>query len=189
MSTTTSPRTSSTSRPRPFTGAVFIATSLDGYIARPDGDIDWLTSRAEGAGETGYDAFLAGIDHLVMGRGTYEKALSFDEWPYAGRPVAVLSSTLTDDADPRISVHGTVGDLVDHLVAAGARRVYVDGGRVVQSLLAAGLVHELTITTAPVLLGDGLPLFGRLPREVSLVHQVTTVLGAGFVQSTYEVVP
>jgi dihydrofolate reductase len=173
----------------PFTGAVFIATSLDGYIARPDGDIDWLTGRAEHAGETGYDTFIAGIDALVMGRGTYETALTFDAWPYEGRRVLVLSTRLEPGADPRVQVVRDVPAAVAALVAAGARRVYVDGGRVVQSFLAAGLVQELTLTTAPVLLGGGLPLFGPLDRDVSLEHRSTTVLGGGFVQSVYAALP
>jgi dihydrofolate reductase len=172
---------------RPFTGAVFIATSLDGFIARSDGGIEWLTSRAEGLGETGYDAFIAGIDHLVMGRGTYEKALTFDAWPYEGRPVLVLSSRADLSGDDRVQVVRDVPAAVRALVAAGARRVYVDGGRAVQSFLAAGLVHELTLTTAPVLLGGGLPLFGHLDADVSLEHRSTAVLGAGFVQSVYAV--
>jgi dihydrofolate reductase len=170
---------------RPFTGAVFIATSLDGYIARADGGIDWLTDRAEGAGETGYDAFWAGIDCMVMGRGTYEMALTFGGWPYAGRPVVVLSSRLPEGEDPRVRVVRDVPAAVDAAVASGARRVYVDGGRVITAFLAAGLVHELTITTAPVLLGGGLPLFGSLDRDVALEHRETTVLGGGFVQSVY----
>ncbi|WP_432487757.1 dihydrofolate reductase family protein [Kineococcus sp. SYSU DK018] len=174
--------------PAPFTGAVFIATSLDGFIARPDGDLRWLTERGEDIGETGYDEFIAGVDHLVVGRGTYEKTLSFDEWPYGGRQVLVLSSRLEAEADPRVQVVPDLDALVAALTDSGARRVYVDGGRTVTSMLAAGLVHELTITTAPVLLGEGLPLFGHLPRDVALEHRTTTVLGAGFVQSTYAVV-
>ena len=162
----------------PFTGAVFIATSLDGYIARPDGGIDWLTDRADAVGETGYDAFWAGIDCMVMGRGTYEKARSFDSWPYTGRPVLVLSSRLAD-GDDRVRVVGDVPGAVDAIVASGAGRVYVDGGRVVTAFLAAGLVQELTITTAPVLLGAGLPLFGAFDRDVPLEHRATTVLAGG----------
>ncbi|RJK97699.1 dihydrofolate reductase family protein [Vallicoccus soli] len=174
--------------PRPFTGCVFIATSLDGCIARPDGDIDWLTSRGRDAGETGYDAFIAGIDCLVMGRATYEKALTFDAWPYDGRTVLVLSRRAEAGADPRVQVVRDVPEAVDAIVARGARRVYVDGGGAVRSFLAAGLVQELTITTAPVLLGAGLPLFGPLEADVALEHRSTSVLGAGFVQSTYAVV-
>ncbi|GAB3602713.1 dihydrofolate reductase family protein [Kineococcus gypseus] len=173
----------------PFTGAVFIGTSLDGSIARPDGDIDWLTSRGERAGDTGYEEFAASVDHLVVGRATYEKVLTFGEWPFGDRPVLVLSATLAEDADPRVRVVRDVDALVAALTASGARRVHVDGGRTVSSMLAAGLVHELTITTAPVLLAEGLPLFAHLGRDVALEHRSTRVLGAGFVQSTYAVVP
>ncbi len=181
--------TATTTGGPPFAGAVFIATSLDGYIARPDGDIDWLTGRAEQAGEAGYDAFIAGIDALLMGRGTYEKALTFDAWPYDGRRVLVLSTRLEPGADPRVQVVRDVPAAVAAIAAAGARRVYVDGGRVVRSFLAAGLVQELTLTTAPVLLGAGLPLFGPLDHDVDLQHRSTTVLGAGFVQTVYAVRP
>lgn len=168
-----------------FTGAVFIATSLDGYIARPDGDIGWLTS-ADGLGDTGYETFMAGIDALVMGRATYEKVLTFDAWPYDGRRVFVLSTRLAA-TDPRIEVCASLPDLVAAIIANGAGRVYVDGGQVIQSFLRAGLVHEMTITRAPVLLGEGLPLFGHVVHDVPLRHRETRVLGAGFVQSTYEV--
>ncbi|NAZ87031.1 dihydrofolate reductase family protein [Kineococcus indalonis] len=186
--TTTATTTAATTTAASFTGAVFIATSLDGSIARPDGDLEWLTSRGEHAGDTGYDAFAASVDHLVVGRATYEKVLTFGEWPYAGKPVLVLSSTLVDGADPRVRVVPGLDALVAALTAAGARRVYVDGGRTITAMLAAGLVHELTITTAPVLLAEGLPLFGALGRDVALEHRSTRVLGAGLVQSTYAVV-
>lgn len=172
----------------PFTGAVFIATSLDGYIARPDGDIDWLTSRGEQAGETGYDAFIAGVDALVVGRGTYEKVRTFGAWPYPGLEVLLLSSRAEADADDRVTVVRDLGEAVAALDARAARRVHVDGGRVVQSFLAAGLVRELTVTTVPVLLGRGIPLFGALAADVDLHHESTVVLGAGLVQTTYTVV-
>ena len=187
----TTPSTSSTvpGGAAPFTGAVFIATSLDGFIARPDGDIDWLVRRGAEAGETGYEAFIDGIDALVMGRGTYEKALTFDSWPYPGRTVFLLSSRAEAGSDARVRVVRDVPEAVAAITACGARRVYVDGGRVVQSFLAAGLVQELTITTVPVLLGQGLRLFGHLDADVDLRLRASTVLGAGFVQSTYAVGP
>ncbi|WP_449061084.1 dihydrofolate reductase family protein [Planomonospora algeriensis] len=174
---------------QPFTVSVFIATSLDGFIARPDGDIDWLTSRGEQAGDMGYQEFITGIDTVVMGRATYEKALTFgaEQWPYDGRHVAVLSTRLDDGADPRITVHRDLGRLTRALAERGTKSVYADGGQVVQSFLRAGLVHELTITTAPVLLGSGLRLFGALDGDIALVHRSTTVPGAGFVQTTYAV--
>ncbi|MFJ7158246.1 dihydrofolate reductase family protein [Streptomyces sp. NPDC101118] len=176
-------------RERAFRGLVFIATSLDGFIARPDGDIEWLTGRGEQAGssaDVGYDAFFAGIDTLVMGRGTYEKVLTFGFWPYEGKRVAVLSGTLVTE-DPNVTVHRTLDALLDALAADGARNVYVDGGRVIQTFLREGLVDELCLTTVPVLLGEGLPLFGATGRDIDLVHRESRVLGAGFVQHTYAI--
>ncbi|WP_405062390.1 dihydrofolate reductase family protein [Kribbella sp. NBC_01505] len=170
-----------------FHAAVFIATSLDGYIARPDGSIDWLTERGEQAGDTGYDEFMASIDTVVMGRNTFEKVLTFDFWPYEGKHVEVLSSTLGADADERVIVHRTLDALVETLADRNARRIYADGGRVIQTFLRAGLLSELTITTAPVLIGTGIPLFGPLDQDITLVHNATRTLKAGFVQSDYTV--
>ncbi|MEW9550609.1 dihydrofolate reductase family protein [Nonomuraea sp. NPDC050783] len=172
----------------PFTSSVFIGTSLDGFIAREDGDLGWLTSRGEAAGtDLGYQEFIDGIDAIVMGRGTYETGLSFDPWPYEGRDVAVLSTTLRPGADPRVTVHHDLGALVDALAERGAKNVYVDGGRTIRTFLRAGLIDRITITTVPVLLGTGRPLFGPVGGDVPLVHVSTRVLGAGVVQSTYEV--
>ncbi|MEV8374241.1 dihydrofolate reductase family protein [Kribbella sp. NPDC056861] len=170
-----------------FHAAVFIATSLDGFIARPDGAIDWLTERGEQAGDTGYDEFMAAIDTVVLGRNTYEKVLTFDFWPYEGKQVEVLSSTLPADADERVIVHRTLDDLVQTLEDRGAKRVYADGGRVVQTFLRAGLLNELTITTVPVLLGAGIPLFGPVDHDIALTHNATRTLGAGLIQSDYTV--
>ena len=170
----------------PFIGSVFIATSLDGYIARPDGDIGWLTGAVD-PGDTGYEQFMADVDLLVMGRNTYEKVLSFDAWPYDGRRVFVLSTSLVTD-DDRIQIHASLDELLVAVAEEGAHRVYVDGGKVIQSFLRAGLVTDMTITRVPVLLGEGLPLFGPTSHDVPLRHLNTRVLGAGFVQSTYEVV-
>jgi dihydrofolate reductase len=170
-----------------FHAAVFIATSLDGYIARPDGSIDWLTERGEQAGDTGYDEFMASIDTVVLGRNTYEQVLTFDFWPYDGKQVEVLSTTLAPDADERIIVHRTLEGLVETLNDRGARRVYADGGAVIQTFLRAGLLNELTITTAPVLLGAGIRLFGDLDTDIALTHNATRTLKAGFTQSDYTI--
>lgn len=170
-----------------FHAAVFIATSLDGFIARSDGSIDWLTERGERAGDTGYDEFMAAVDTVVLGRNTYEKVLTFGFWPYEGKQVEVLSTTLAADADERVIVHRTVDGLVQTLEDRGAKRVYADGGRVVQTFLRAGLLNELTITVVPVLLGTGIPLFGELDADISLTHNATRTLGAGLIQSDYTV--
>jgi dihydrofolate reductase len=178
--------TSSTSS-SPVTGAVFIATSVDGYIARTDGGIDWLLSRDENLGDTGYDAFIATTDAIAMGRNTYEVGCSFDTWPYEGMRVFVVSTTLDAGADDRITVHRSLDDLLDAAHDEGARHLYADGGQLITSFLQRGLITEITITTAPVILGSGLPLFGHIDHDVSLDHVRTTTLGNGMTQSVYRV--
>jgi len=171
--------------------SVFIATSLDGYIARPDGAIDWLdeaAATAEGQ-DFGYADFIATINCIVIGRGTLEKVLTFPEWPYQ-LPIVVLSRSLK--AVPKgcqnTSLHhGPLPDLTQHLQSQGYRRVYVDGGKTIQSFLEAGLVSDLTITQIPVLIGSGLPLFGELSGDVKLQLKQSESFSNGFVQSVYEV--
>lgn len=170
-----------------FTGAVFIGTSLDGFIARENGDIGWLTDNDLDMGSTGYEEFFASVDALVIGRNTFETIAGFDEWPYSGKRVLVLSRTLASVDAPQTTVHADLAAVVATLEAEGAKRVYVDGGRTIQAFLREGLIQELTISTAPVLIGSGLPLFGPLDQDVHLKHRSTRELGAGFVQSTYEV--
>lgn len=175
-----------------ISGHVFIATSLDGYIARTDGGIDWLLSRDHPDEDHGYNAFIKDIDGLIMGRGTFEKALSFDPWPYA-LPVVVMSKTLTFAKVPvhlrdkvRI-VDLSPSQLMKSLEQEGWKRTYVDGGQVIQSFLREKLIADLVITTVPVLLGRGRPLFGLLNEDVSLTHLKTAAFPSGLVQSTYRV--
>jgi dihydrofolate reductase len=177
-----------------ITGHVFIASSLDGYIARPDGDIGWLLERDDPREDHGYDAFIADKDAIVMGRGSYEKVATFDTWPY-DRPVLVLSSRLAGTPVPD-RLHGKVrfADLAPaqamrELEREGARRVYVDGGRLVQAFLRAGLIEDMVVTTVPVLIGAGRPLFGELPRDRDLALVASRSFPSGLVQSTYRVLP
>lgn len=169
--------------------SAFIATSLDGFIAREDDALDWLHGAYHGDDDHGYAEFMRDIDVLVMGRGTYETVLGFDHWPFAGQRVVVLSRTgaaAIDDA--RVEVHpGPVPALCAHLEATGARHAYVDGGRVIQSFLEAGRLDAITITRIPVLIGRGKPLFGDAGRDVSLAHDRTVTYPSGFVQSRYVV--
>lgn len=174
---------------------VFIATSLDGYIARSDGSIDWLNdaNRAVPAGEDcGYGKFMADVDALVMGRNTFEQVLAFDSWPYASTPVIVMSKRsipLPSRLPPCVSAsNATPGALVASLTEQGAKKIYVDGGLTIQSFLAAGLIDDITITVIPVLLGAGRPLFGPLARDVRLVHESSIAFGFGFVQHRYRVI-
>lgn len=181
---------------RRWTGQVFIGTSLDGFIARPDGDIDWLTAEAAPGDHApgspnlpddhGYAAHMASVDHVVMGRGTYEKVLTFGGWPYPDHQVVVISTTLETD-DDRIAIVRSVEEAVRVLDERGARGVYVDGGRTIQAFLRQGLIDELVLTRLPVLIGQGLSLFGPLPNDVHLVHQGTVATDGGFVQSRYRV--
>jgi dihydrofolate reductase len=174
---------------RPFTCHVFIGTSLDGFIARTNGDLEWLTSRGEAAGEYGFQEFIDRIDTVAMGRVTYENWLSLgtDQWPFHGKHVAILSTRLEADNDPRIAVCRNLDQLLKSLADRGTKSVYVDGGRVIREFLHAGLIDDITITTVPVLIGSGIPFPGDLDADIPLIHQSTKVLGAGLVQSAYSV--
>jgi dihydrofolate reductase len=174
---------------------VFIATSLDGFIARRDGSIDWLeranTTITPGE-DCGFAAFMDGVDGIVMGRNTFDIARAFPEWLYGATPLVVLSRTLTqlpEGTPASVSLSSkSPRDVVADLASRGLRRLYVDGGLTVQSFLAAGLIDEIVITTIPVLLGSGLPLFGSVPEDVWLEHVSTQAYDFGFVQSRYRVI-
>jgi dihydrofolate reductase len=175
------------------TAHVFIATSLDGFIARPDGDIDWLLQRDDQTEDHGYSAFIADKDVIVMGRGTYEKVLTFDSWFY-DLPVVVLSEQLADSPVPE-ALKGklrfsslTPREMMEQLERQGVRRVYVDGGQLVQSFLREGLVADMVITTVAVLIGSGRPLFGGLEQDVDLKLVSSRCFPSGLVQSTYQLV-
>lgn len=169
--------------------AVFIAASVDGYIARLDDSLDWLPDAPEGE-DFGYAAFMETVDALVMGRKTFEVVCGFgDDWPYAGKRVVVLShGAPTVPAGVEVEVLSlSPADVLAHLGADGCRRVYVDGGKTLQAFLRAGLVREVIVTRIPVLLGEGIPLFGSLPADVPLTHVETRALPGGLVQSRYRI--
>lgn len=175
--------------------SVFIATSLDGFISRPDGRIDWLeqaNTRIPVGEDCGYESFISTVDTLVMGRNTFELAQSFGEWPYGAKPVVVLSSTMKSLP---ASVPSTVTlacerltTLVARLAGQGMQHLYIDGGITIQCFLAAGLIDEITVTRIPVLIGTGRPLFGSVASDVHLDHVSTRAFEFGFVQDTYRVV-
>ena len=175
-----------------ITGHVFIATSLDGFIARSDGDIAWLLERDNSAEDHGYDAFISDIDVVLMGRGTFEKMRGVRPWPYT-RPVVVLSSTMSqsDLPDDLINKVGVANkgpeEAMRMLEIEGHRKVYVDGGLLIQSFLRAGLISDMVITSVPVLLGDGRRLFGKVRADISLRLEDTKRFPSGLVQSRYRV--
>ena len=170
--------------------SVFIGTSLDGFIARHNGEYDFLPP--DGGEPHGYDEFIATVDALVIGRKTFETVLAFPEWPYGDRQVIVLSSRPLDFSTVRggrvEQMSGNPAEIIARLVARGFKHFYVDGGLTVQGFLRAGLVQRITITRVPVLIGDGIPLFGSLPHDVQLRHIATQSYASGLVKSEYEVV-
>lgn len=177
-----------------ISGHVFIATSLDGFIARNNGDIGWLLERDDPSEDHGYDAFIDNIDVILMGRGTYESIRNVRPWPYT-RPVVVMSSSLKGQQVPEDLV-GKVQfsdkspeQAMAMLEAAGNRRVYVDGGLIIQSFLRKGLIDDMVITHVPVLLGQGRRLFGAIPSDIALVHEETRSFASGLVQSRYRIAP
>jgi len=169
--------------------SVFVGTSVDGFIARPNGDLDFLPA---GGGEPhGYTEFMATVDALVIGRKTFETVLAFPEWPYGQKRVVVLSSHPLDFS----KVHGTVeqmsgspAEIVARLSARGIQHIYVDGGVTIQNFLRAGQIQRLTITRVPVLIGQGIPLFSTLPKDIRLRHLATHQYPSGLVKTDYEVV-
>jgi dihydrofolate reductase len=174
-------------------GSVFVATSLDGFIARKNGDIDWLESAAEAGGEDyGFQSFMSTVDVLVMGRNSFEKVLTFDAWLYGDKPVVVLTSrplSIPERLTRTVRImSGSPQRVVDDLSRHGAEHLYIDGGRTIQGFLACGLVQRLTITRVPVLIGSGIPLFGPISRDTRLRHLETRQYPSGLVQSHYEVI-
>ena len=175
--------------------SVFIATSLDGFIARTGGELDWLNAAnatvPEGE-DCGYQAFMASIDRLVMGRKTYEQVLSFGAWPYGSKPVIVLSRRKLEIPDQLVQTvsHSSESPkaLYHRLLSEGAKRLYIDGGMTIQRFLAEGLIEDLTITIIPVILGSGISLFGDLKQDIALKLSSTKIYDFGFVQLTYEVI-
>jgi dihydrofolate reductase len=173
---------------RVMKASVFIGTSLDGFIARADGALDFLPP---GGGEPhGYEEFMATVDALVIGRNTYEIVLSFETWPYGSKPVFVLSTSTLAPAPLGATVEhmsGTPAEIVARLEARGLRHIYVDGGITIQGFLQAGLIQRLIITRVPVVIGSGIPLFGATARDIHLKHVATRAYASGLVQSEYEI--
>jgi len=181
--------------------SVYIATSLDGFIARENGDLDWLSGGdsagtgedySAGAGENfGFQEFLDSIDTLVMGCKTFEVVVASGQWPYGNKPVVVLSSrpvqipsrlvetVESQSADPT--------ELVKKLSERGAKHLYIDGGKTIQGFLNAGLIQRMIITRVPILIGKGIPLFGPVNKDILLKHLETLSFPNGFVQSKYAV--
>ena len=174
-----------------MSNTIYIATSIDGYIAREDGSIDWLMEIPNpNQSDYGFSVFLERIDGIIMGRKTFETVLGFNEWPYARPiPVFVLSNSL-DKLPGKLSgkaeiVRGELKSIVELLKRKGINNLYIDGGKTIQSFLKEDLIDEMIITRTPILLGSGIPLFDRNNLELEFEHIGTEVYNNILVRSKY----
>ena len=170
--------------------SAYIAASLDGFIARKNGDLNWLPAGEAGGVDFGYAEFMSTIDHVVMGRNTFEKVLTFGAWRYDKKVIVLTSSDLTippELADKVEILHLSPHELSREMERRGAKNIYLDGGVTIQRFLRESLVDEMTITTIPILLGEGLPLFGTLEKDVRLELVKSQSFKNGFVQNKYNV--
>jgi dihydrofolate reductase len=168
---------------------VYVGTSLDGFIARENGDFDWLSQFANDEAIQSYNQFMDRIDAIVIGRGTYEKVLSFPTFPYS-KEVFVLSNSIKK-APEKLTEQVTIlamkpADTIIYLSGKGFSNIYIDGGKVIQDFLKEDLINELIISKAPILLGSGIPLFGYLGADLQFNHIRTIVQSNGLVRSYYE---
>lgn len=169
--------------------SVYIGTSLDGFIARSDGDIEWLTNFASDEAIHAYEEFMKGIDAILIGRGTYEKILTFPSWPY-DKKAFVLSSSL-NQLPATLNEKATLiskkpKEILEHLSNLGFTSIYVDGGKVIQSFLQEDLIDNLIISKVPVLIGNGIPLFGSLGNDLKFEHVKSEVQSNGLLRSYYK---
>lgn len=168
---------------------VYIGTSLDGFIARKDGDIDWLVQFANDEAIRAYEEFISGIDAIVIGKGTFEKVLDFPSWPYE-KKVFVLSTSIKQVPDivrEKVTILSMKPkELLGYLSGKGFSNIYVDGGKVIQDFLKEDIVDELIISKVPVFIGNGIPLFGHLDGDLLFKHIRTEVQSNGLVRSYYE---
>lgn len=169
---------------------IYIATSLDGFIAKKDGSIDWLTEIPNPEGnDFGFNDFIKNIDAIVIGRNTYELVLSFGGWPYT-KPVFVLSSTLQTVQERLVGKVEIINDnpetVVSLLNSRNYMNLYVDGGKTIQRFLKHELIDEIIITRIPILLGGGIPLFAELTKEQKYKHVKTEIYNETLVKSHYK---
>jgi len=168
---------------------VFIGTSLDGFIARKNGDIEWLVQYANNEAVNAYEKFMSRIDAIVIGRGTFEKVLSFPSWPYE-KKVFVLSTSIKEvpaALKEKVTILSMKPvELLSYLSSKGFSSIYIDGGQVIQDFLKEDLIDELIITRVPELIGTGIPLFGYLDKDLQFEHISTNIYSDGLVKSQYK---
>jgi len=174
------------------TGHAFMAMSLDGFVARQNHGLDWLMKQNTAGEDHGYDAFFSKVDGLVMGSGSYKTALTFDAWPYE-KPVIVMSHSLTnadipDDLRDKVFLTSLTPKQVMHSLAdRGWRRVYIDGGKIIQSFMRGRLIVDMTVTLIPILIGEGKRMFGTLDADIDLELQSAQPYPSGLLTLKYKV--
>lgn len=181
--------------------SVYIATSVDGYIATPEGGVDWLDSAGKPDADMssnpdmGFADFIASIDCMLMGRKCMEVISSMNltaqQWPYGNTKIYVLSNSLhapPDNLSGRVEMYsGDIQDLINKLQDEGFEHAYVDGGSIITACLNLKLINEMTITTAPIILGAGIPLFGKIKHQIKLESTQALAFPNDFVQVKYRV--
>lgn len=180
--------------------SAYIATSADGFIARADGRVDWLETAGnpdagEGEGYIDFTTYMATVDCMIMGRKCMEMISSFDlspdQWPYGTTKIIVLSNTLkTPPENLKDKVEMYSGDLVallNRLETEGYQSAYIDGGTTIQAFINLGRLNEIVITQLPVLIGEGVPLFGKTLRDVKLTKAQAVVCPSNFIQIRYQI--
>jgi dihydrofolate reductase len=165
--------------------SVYIATSLDGFIARPDGGLDWLAVVERPGEDYGYKSFFDTIDTLVIGRKTYDTVLGFEKWPYEDKRCVVVTHNAPSARFSETFYSGPLAALVDGLGVRGARRIYVDGGALIRGFFAEGLIDDVTLSVIPILLGAGVALFGGVEQRMTFVASKS--FPSGLVQLSYKV--
>ena len=168
---------------------VYIGTSLDGFIARKDGNIDWLVKFNNQEVSDSYTEFMSKIDAIVIGRGTFDTVLTFPSWPYE-KKVFLLSNSVKQVPEilkgKVIVLSMKPKELLTYLSKEGFSNIYVDGGKVIQSFLKEDCIDEMIITKVPELIGSGIPLFDSLDNDLQFIHVQTNVYSNGLVKSRYE---
>ncbi len=174
------------------TGHIMMAMSLDGFVARPDHALDWLNKQATQSEDHGFAAFQDRMDVIIMGSGSLRTVLEFGEWPYT-IPCIVMSRTMTDaeiPGDLRDKVEVSTLEpkaLIDSLEERGLKRAYVDGGAVIRSFIQAGLIEDMKISIVPILLGEGIRIFGSNDTDIDLELVSSTPFPSGLVDLEYKV--
>ena len=180
--------------------SVYIATSADGYIATPDGGVDWLHTAGNleadmGSEDMGFQSFMDSVDCMIMGRKCMEMISSMNltpkQWVYGDMRIVVLSNTVKEPPENlrgKVEMYsGDIQDLIVKLESSGFKHAYIDGGSTITSFINLKLINEMTITKAPVLLGEGIPLFGKINKSVKLENAKASAFPNDFIQIKYSV--